>query len=52
MSVLDHQKIVTRGGAFRLDAELARKRESQYDHQAEDEARVNTNAYSLLRLML
>lgn len=40
MSAFERKAVGSRGGGFGLDAELARKREAQYDHKAEDEARV------------
>lgn len=45
----ERQPYGARGGGFGLDAELARKRESQYDHRAEDEARVSGNQSEALQ---
>lgn len=41
MSAFDRQAVGARGGGYGLDAELARKREAEYDCKAEDDARVS-----------
>lgn len=40
MSAFDRQAVGARGGGYGLDAELAKKREAEYDYAAEDDARV------------
>lgn len=46
MASFDHFAVGARGGGFGLDAELARKREAEYDHRAEDEVRVREETSS------